>query len=265
VSRAPLDTAALLERLSPLLPPNDSGYRAFLEVVMRLDALEQEVGVAPRALEEALARSAMAAREAMALHARDAVPAASVQDAEDAVIELIGRVGGLYRGCRDRRAFSAYFKVSLQRQVKRIYWRRNLADLPPEGDDAAPPPPEEDLELTARALRRFVWYLWGSPDHPESESRSRLSLKKARARVSYLVSVAASFECRPFAGVVYWNQPRAGDWGAGEERAGAVRHKDEGWWRSRATYARGKVKAALQTRDGAAAFERILAGLRGRR
>jgi hypothetical protein len=69
-------------------------------------------------------------------------------------------------------------------------------------------------------------------------------------------ALSCGLEGRPYAELVFWNQPRTGDWSQGSGEG------DEKWWRNRATYARGKFKCALQTPEGESAFQKILEELR---
>jgi len=246
-----IDQPELRRRLAHALPRDARGWHALTTTVREIDRIEAEVPVDAGARRSVLTEVYGGAWDAVLLRLRREFGSAPEEDLEEVIQTVWLQIDELYLKCRDRSRFSGFLWTTLR--------RRALARLPDREtqalDESAPAPRESDQArraAAAQALRRFAWFTWGSQDNPLAASRQAWSHKQGRAAMVEFSAIACGLECRPYGELVYWNQPRSGDWGQGDGEG------DEKWWRNRATYARGKFKRALQTDEGTEIYQGIL-------
>jgi len=249
-AEAGADHQELRRRLAHALPRDARGWHALTTTVREIDRIEAEIPVSPEARKLVLTEAYGGAWDALLLRLRREFGGASEEDLEEVIQTVWLQIDDLYQKCRDRTRFSGFLWTTLR--------RRALARLPDPEQTALveqPAPQQSDQArraAAAQALRRFAWFTWGSQDNPLAASEKAWSHKQGRAAMVEFAAISCGLECRPYGELVYWNQPRSGDWSQGDGEG------DEKWWRNRATYARGKFKRALQTEQGEVIYQTIL-------
>ena len=114
------------------------------------------------------------------------------------------------------------------------------------------------VDVQTQALRRTLWYCYGSPDHPGSSSKSIITQQKSRLAVREFLNLSVRMEGRKYAELVRWNQPRPGEWGIGSK-------DDQGWWRSHNGAALKKFRHWLSRTANRQRYNQILEQLRWNR
>lgn len=243
----------LAVRFADLLPPRRVGIHALSELASALRTFEQATPVAPGAAGHVLSLSYQAAAPFLVRMVRRSVERLSSADGEDVVQNLLPRLGAVYAAWRQEGTFAALLHQTLRWDALKVLERASRSrPLPadPRGDDVDGEEengvPQASPEL--QALRRFVWYLYASPDNPR-----RFTYAHATADFE---AFAGRLDGLTYLDLMRLNQPAPGDWGQGQ---GGDTH----WWRNRLKEGRRHVDEKLARPTYRAFFNRILQQLGG--
>lgn len=251
MSTRPVSTQ-IRARYVSLLPPRVRGVQPLSELAGRLRADERDSGLAHSDALVLLAEAYVGAWPSLIRRALTAARGLSAEGAEDVVANLTERLDRLYSGWREEGSFAAYLDRTLQREALSVVKREGRGDVELLEDDGAALQAEalspEQIELQNRALLRFAWFLYGSPDNPRR-------LQHDKAMVDFL-AISSRLTGRPYAELVSLYQPRPGSWDLGRGEA------DRKWWRGRATLAQRQLSQALEDPALRAVYERILTELK---
>ena len=248
------DRGARPPDLVRLLPPGAVGMDAIGELAAALKAHLTAGTISTQAAEAMLVESYMAATPALCRLVRVAARGLDASSAEDVVQEVATRLSRIFALWEGRGRFSSYLHTTLKRDALRALGRTDepWTDERAEAavfDEVEGPTLELCASVRVRALRRFAWFCFGSPDNSRR-------LQYDKAAIDFL-ALSARLEARPFQDLVHWNQPRMGQWGEG---AG---EPDRKWWRGRAMMGQQRLRDALQDPTLAPWFERLLRELGG--
>lgn len=253
-SSAAAPSASVRRQVEGLLPPQRRGMHALGELAQLLKRLEAEGVATPQDAEACLLESYFGSVDVLVNLARGAARGLSVDAAQDVVQRVGIRLHKVYETWKGQGRFEQYLSKTITHEALLVLrgeervvplWAEPSTRAADDADEREKPSTE------LQALRRFTWYLYGSPDNPKRFAHDK-------AFIDFL-AFAARLEARPFQELVRANQPRPGEWGPGEGE------RDNKWWRGRAQQGQQAVQDALGRREYKKAYERILAALGGAR
>lgn len=236
--------------VADLLPPRHVGLDALSQLAERLRALEHEGRANREEAHQLLLESCFAALPSLQRLVRSHADGLSEEVAEEVVAELSTRLDALYANWTGTGSFRAYLTRILVREAWSTSTRERAHRVQEPQEDTFAEEGEQEAPLSSiqmQALRRFAWYLYGSPDNPDR-------VRSDKALVDFM-AYCARLEGRPFADLVRDLQPRPGSWDQGRGEL------DCKWWRGRAQMAQARIRKALQQPRYRTAYERIVAEL----